>query len=228
MKQFFLLLLMLVLGLAACKDDDEDKYVDEDVLAIPSMMVKGEFEGVWVVDKQEIDTARLIVKDSTFKFRLPEDYLIGMANDHFFKMVPQSYTPYQFIINDPDANPSSQFDYAYTSSGTQKDYQFMKKGSSDSMIYFDYEMEPIALNQVCLFLKEEYKESLGNTPETNDSIVVDYEFKSSSPSVAMLDKSTCLWTLKITLDKISVLWYGEEIVTPLDPVILVFIATKKI
>ena len=96
------------------------------------------------------------------------------------------------------------------------------------MIYFDYEMESIALNQVCLFLKEEYKESLGNTPETNDSIVVDYEFKSSSPSVAMLDKSTCLWTLKITLDKISVLWYGEEIVTPLDPVILVFIATKKI
>ena len=63
MKQTFILLLMLVLGLAACtKDDDRDiagNAVDPAVIAV--LKVKGEFEGVWVVDKQEIDTAKLIV-----------------------------------------------------------------------------------------------------------------------------------------------------------------------
>ena len=230
MKQTFILLLMLVLGLAACtKDDDRDiagNAVDPAVIAV--LKVKGEFEGVWVVDKQEIDTAKLIVTDSTFKIRLPEDYLVGMANDYFFTMVPQVYIPNQFIGNDPDSKPSSCFDYVYTPSGTQNDYQFMTTGRSDSMFYFDYEMQPIALNQVTLFATEKYKEWGGNTPEMNDSIIVDFGYQSSSPCVAILDMSTCLWTLKITLDNISVVWFGKEKVTKLDPVILVFIATKKI
>lgn len=217
--------MLLAIGFVACKEGDaEDDYQTspggEAYLAAVS---SGEFEGVWVIDQQEVDTAKLNVTSSAFKIRLPENYLVGVANDYFFTAVHCVYSP----NNNPDSKLSSLFDYTYTPSGTQKDYQFIKKGSSDSMFYFDYEMQPIALNQVCLFLKEKNKELLGNTPEMNDSIVVDFGFQSSSPCVAMLDKSTYLWTLKITLDKISVLWYGEEIVTTIDPVILVFIAKKK-
>ena len=229
MKLKIIMIMLLAIGIVACTKGDEADYKGEiastaaDIADIIKVNT-GEFEGVWIVDKQEIDTARLIVNDSTFKFTLPEDYLVGVANDFFFTLDPLVYSP----GNNPDTKLSSQFDYAYTPSGTQKDYQFIKKGSSDSMFYFDYEMQPIALNQVCLFFKEKYKELFGNTPEVNDSIIVDFRFQSSSPCVAMLDKSTYLWTLQITLDKISVIWYGEEHVTTIDPVILVFIAKKKI
>lgn len=217
--------MLLAIGIVACTKGDVDDDIQKSAAdeAFLNTMIRGEFEGVWVIGEQEVDTAKLNVTSSAFKIRLPENYLVGVANDYFFTMVPQAYSP----NNNPDTKLSSQFDYAYTPSGTQKDYQFIKKGSSDSMFYFDYEMQPIALNQVCLFLKEKYKELLGNTPELNDSIVVDFRFQSSSPCVAMLDKSTYLWTLKITLDKISVIWYGEEVVTTIDPVILVFIAKRK-
>lgn len=217
--------MLLAIGIVACTKGDVDDDIQKSAAdeAFLNTMIRGEFEGVWVIGEQEVDTAKLNVTSSAFKIRLPENYLVGVANDYFFTTVHQAYSP----NNNPDTKLSSQFDYAYTPSGTQKDYQFIKKGSSDSMFYFDYEMQPIALNQVCLFLKEKYKELLGNTPELNDSIVVDFRFQSSSPCVAMLDKSTYLWTLKITLDKISVIWYGEEVVTTIDPVILVFIAKRK-
>ena len=219
------MIMLLAIGIVACTKGDVDDDIQKSAAdeAFLNTMIRGEFEGVWVIGEQEVDTAKLNVTSSAFKIRLPENYLVGVANDYFFTTVPQAYSP----NNNPDSKLSSLFDYTYTPSGTQKDYQFIKKGSSDSMFYFDYEMQPIALNQVCLFLKEKYKELLGNTPELNDSIVVDFRFQSSSPCVAMLDKSTYLWTLKITLDKISVIWYGEEVVTTIDPVILVFIAKRK-
>lgn len=80
MKQKLMILMVLVAGLAACTEDDGDTYnADINYNAITPIL-EGEFEGVWVVDQQEVDTARLTVTDSTFQFRLPEAYLLENAN----------------------------------------------------------------------------------------------------------------------------------------------------
>ena len=82
MKQKLLLLMLLVAGLAACT-----KEVDGDINNLQSQIdipwdhledyALGEYEGVWIVDKREIDTAKLTVTKFFFYVRFPEEFLIN-------------------------------------------------------------------------------------------------------------------------------------------------------
>lgn len=84
MKQKLLLLMLLVAGLAACT-----KEVDGDINNLRSQIdipwdhledyALGEYEGVWIVDKREIDTAKLTVTKFFFYVRFPEEFLINNA-----------------------------------------------------------------------------------------------------------------------------------------------------
>jgi hypothetical protein len=110
MKQKLMILMVLVAGLAACTEDDGDTYnADINYNAITPIL-KGEFEGVWVVDQQEVDTARLTVTDSTFQFRLPEAYLLENAN----------------------------YVYEYAPLGERCDCPHKLVGFSDNIAYYDF------------------------------------------------------------------------------------------
>lgn len=90
MKQKLMLLMVLVVGLAACtKEVNEDKNVlqgqkDEGEFFDQEKYARafGEFEGVWVVDQQEIDTTKLTVTKYFFQVRFPLEYFVNFAYDN--------------------------------------------------------------------------------------------------------------------------------------------------
>ena len=111
MKQKWMILLVLVVGLAGCTKDDGDVNEFEKKDSYKNTpFYWGEFEGVWVVDQQEVDTARLTVTDSTFQFRLPEAYLLEKAN----------------------------FVYEYAPLGERCDCPHKLVGFSENIAYFDF------------------------------------------------------------------------------------------
>ena len=116
MRTQWMILLLLVTGLVACTKD-EDHELMKNIEENPSLtmnQVLGEFEGVWVVDQQEIDTAKLTVTENAFLVRFPEEYLIGKAF----------------------------YDMPYSPSGVRYNNQYASMGFSDKMLYFDFVVDP--------------------------------------------------------------------------------------
>ena len=104
MKQKLIILMVLVAGLAACtKEVDGDinnlqKQIDMpwDNIDVYKFMF-GEYEGVWVVDQQEIDTAKLTVTNAYFMVRYPLGYLVNKYFGKENKMYLAQYkSPYWF------------------------------------------------------------------------------------------------------------------------------------
>jgi hypothetical protein len=109
----WMILVLLVAGLAACtKSEDDGLNINQSQIEhfYSSDIELGEFEGVWVVDQQEIDTAKLTVTENTFLVRFPERYLINKAF----------------------------YDIAYDPSEVQYSNQYASMGFSDRMVYFDF------------------------------------------------------------------------------------------
>ncbi len=74
--QLVVLWAMAALTLAACSVDDADSY--NDAQADIGLQQAKAYLGVWVADKQEVDTARLEVQ-GVLTVRLPEAYLAGIC-----------------------------------------------------------------------------------------------------------------------------------------------------
>lgn len=84
MKQKLLLFIALVIGLAACtKEADGDRNNAQMAIDIPYneflTNAYGVYDGVWVVDQQEIDTTTLTVTKAGFLVRYPVEYLFNRA-----------------------------------------------------------------------------------------------------------------------------------------------------
>jgi len=108
----WMILVLLVAGLVACTKEDDNDF-QNNIEANPEFtfnQLLGEYEGVWVVDQQEIDTAKLTVTENSFLVRFPEEYLIGKAF----------------------------YDIAYSPSGVQYNNRYASMGFSDNMVYFDF------------------------------------------------------------------------------------------
>ena len=117
MKTQWMILMLLVAGLAACtKSEDDGLNINQSQMEhfYSSDIELGEFEGVWVVDQQEIDTAKLTVTENTFLVRFPERYLINKAF----------------------------YDIAYDPSEVQYSNQYASMGISEKMAYFDFVIDP--------------------------------------------------------------------------------------
>lgn len=87
MKQKILFFIALVIGLAACtKEADADADINNLQMDIPYAEfltnAYGEYNGVWVVDQQEIDSAKLTVKEAKFIVRYPVEYLFNRAYEN--------------------------------------------------------------------------------------------------------------------------------------------------
>ena len=116
MKTQWMILMLLVAGLAACtKSEDYGLQSNIQNTSLSSSDIElGEFEGVWVVDQQEIDTAKLTVTENTFLVRFPERYLINKAF----------------------------YDIAYDPSEVKYSNQYASMGISEKMAYFDFVIDP--------------------------------------------------------------------------------------
>ena len=111
----WMILVLLVAGLVACTKEDDNDF-QNNIDANPEFtfnQLLGEYEGVWVVDQQEIDTAKLTVTENAFLVRFPDEYLIGKA---FYDI---AYNPSEAQYNNRYANYASM-------------------GFSDRMVYFDF------------------------------------------------------------------------------------------
>lgn len=116
----WMILMLLVAVLAACTKEDDNDF-QNDIEANPEFtfnQLLGEYEGVWVVDQQEIDTAKLTVTENAFLVRFPDEYLIGKAF-------------YDIAFYDIAYNPSeAQYNNRYAN--------YASMGFSDRMVYFDF------------------------------------------------------------------------------------------
>lgn len=119
------ILVLLVAGLVACtKSEDDGLNINQSQIEhfYSSDIELGEFEGVWVVDQQEIDTAKLTVTENAFLVRFPDEYLIGKAF-------------YDIAFYDIAYNPSeAQYNNRYAN--------YASMGFSDRMVYFDFVVDP--------------------------------------------------------------------------------------
>ena len=114
-----------MLILSACKGPDEDIADVRSNLSQTGVSFIGKsFNGVWTVDKQVVDTARLEVTD-VFRVRLPEVYLgaacfekeyVSSAQPHYieYKGAPAVITfslhsPYFFIVSVPSCCNRAQW-----------------------------------------------------------------------------------------------------------------------
>lgn len=87
MKQKLLLFIALVIGIAACtKEADADRNNLRMAIDIPDIELLtnayGLYDGVWVVDQQEIDTTTLTVTKAGFLVSYPVEYLFNQAYEN--------------------------------------------------------------------------------------------------------------------------------------------------
>ena len=165
-----MILMVLVVGLAGCTKEVDGEYSTSSIYNEPLVFRTGEFEGVWIVDQQEIGMDTLTVINKSFLFRLPEEYLYEKV-----------YAP---IVHAP--------------LGERCDCPHEYVGLSDNMTYyFNFNVYNRVYDNYC-------------------------------SGVAIYDKTTDAWTLKITINRNQSLKDGGQSTIDKIPVVLVYIAKRKI
>lgn len=107
-------LLVCVTGMmVGCSVSDEE-YVDLRPHADNSMIINSTFEGEWSVNKQVVDTARMVMGDKV-RVHLPEDYLLGL------------------LLTNEEASTKAQPDHKPT------EITLTEQGYSDNSIYLMFD-----------------------------------------------------------------------------------------
>ena len=227
MKQKIILLMVLIAGFTACsKDDgDDDVYAAYEPKA-DILMGIGEYEGEWVVsllDKQVVDTAKLIVTNNSFQIRLPEEYLlinhrpIGSplyAVDQYGNPVNLSDDPYETYSYYIEYKPSNLV-LEYVNRGYSSDSKYVELSLNSNSYPSD---ENPVLGQIRYIDKYAM---IG-------ALIFKIGFSRDISGVAVYDQATGLWTIKLKLDIIAYdpIIANEEL--HFNPTELVYIAKKKI
>lgn len=77
MKWYLPTLMAAMMMMEGCGAGDGDSYVDLRGRDFKDEVISAVFEGEWTVNKQVVDTARMVVSGSV-SVRLPESYLLGL------------------------------------------------------------------------------------------------------------------------------------------------------
>lgn len=80
MKRLLPSLLVCVVSMLAGCSINEEEYVDLRPRVDDSVIIHGIYEGEWSVNRQVVDTARMVVRaNGEIEVRLPESYLLGLC-----------------------------------------------------------------------------------------------------------------------------------------------------
>ena len=121
------LLVCVISMMAGCSVNDEE-YVDLRPRVDDFMYVNGIFEGEWSVNKQVVDTARMVISENgEIEVRLPEDYLLGLCFPYGNENNKSSNMTN--LIEVYPLGYSEQSQYMAMNSNTQKD--------KDAKVYFN-------------------------------------------------------------------------------------------
>ena len=77
--------IVLVATLTCCSVEDEGLAFNDK--SVSDSMTESAYDGEWTVDRQVVDTARLVV-GTAMRIRLPEHYLIGLCFDNPAEAMP--------------------------------------------------------------------------------------------------------------------------------------------
>jgi hypothetical protein len=229
MKQKLFLLMVLVAGLVACTKDEDTQDIEIEELSIENEY--GEFEGNWILNNVTIETDTLTVMDDHFFVRTPSVPLIKYAVNELFKkslfFPDNKYKEYDGNAEQSEYTTGPFIYYyvnveaTYGSHIWPYDYQ----GYSLNNAYFNVDGLKSDVTQNYYIIANGIANYYGDNKSYNLSICT------NQPMVAVFNKDTHLWTLKMTLTKINYHISGvdeENTMVLQSPAELLFVATKKI
>jgi hypothetical protein len=216
MKQKLFLLLMLVVALAACtKDDEHDDYMSAAPPTNPTesstssnndseklVSELGTFEGEWILDQKVISQPDIIVvRDEFINLYIPDEIPLLKALEAI-GMGKGEYIPMtipRLIRRELQ--------------GTSENKAYYNLGFAD--VVGDSGSATAIYGRVFLY---------GNYSENNISI----HLFTNQPNVGIYDFETGLWTLKITISQIYVESGTVNIYDLPSPLVLLFVAKKRL
>ena len=229
MKQKLFLLMVLVAGLVACTKDEDTQDIEIEELSIENEYV--EFEGNWILNNVTIETDTLTVMDDHFFVRTPSVPLIKYAvnelsNNSLFlpdienkayngKADQSEYTTGPFIYYYVNVEAT------YGSHIWPYDFQ----GYSLNNAYYNVDGLKSDVTQTYYIIANGLVNYYGDNKSYNLSICTD------QPMVAVFNKDTHLWTLKMTFTKINYHISGVDGENTMDlqsPAEVLFVETKKL
>jgi len=230
MKQKIILLLVLIAGLTACTKDNDDISNNAAEILSPGISQYGEFEGDWILNNEKIDTAKLVVTENLLIVREPSEPLIKYAAKEFidnpqidFKKMNYSSSFGQ--INDKDGFDLS--DLVVEASNDLYCWIYEPQGYSENKLYNAFSSSPYAGQTDYRIVRGTMYYDLKNEKATFGYLSI----MTDKPMVAVFDRNTQLWTIRITLNKLHYVIGGDTYETIVDlssPVDLLFVTTKKV
>lgn len=226
MNQKLFLLIVLIAGLAACtKDDGDDISKNKSEIETDSSigMQLGEFEGDWILNQKKIETDTLTVLEQTVVVKLPSEPLLR----YVVRTIPNVIDDLRFEVS---PNLRHIFRYELQGYSENKSYSsLLPKDQSYSNLYYLYDgSNNLIIPTTYLVASGTMYYDIGNNEEVKHGY---YSVLTDKPMLAIFDRDTRLWTLKITLNKLRIIKEGDtnEIIWDLSsPIELLFVATKKI
>ena len=227
MKQKLFLLMVLMVGLVACsKDEDDSDNLQIDIYKSDNLnnLGMGEFVGDWILNNKKIETDTLTVLEQTFFVKSPSESLLRYA----VNTIPNVIDEMRFEVS----NTIHGLYYELQGYSENKAYSNLYNldesfsSSSDYNLYDAFSSSPYITPTVYSVASGIMYFNIGDDEEISDGY---YSVLTDKPMLAIFYKDTCLWTLKITLNKLSIIKEGDEIIIDLSsPIELLFVTTKKI
>ena len=189
----------------ACSVGDADGYDAEPQYDnVGSMTAFGLYEGEWTVNKQVVDTARLVVNGNMIQLRLPERYLLSC-------IIPD-YTP-------DKADSHGHYDV----SNIPTKMQLTAQGYSEQSQYMSFASATLQVNgmQQCFNICS-FEANLDNVPCLISLL-------SKENATAIIQNTTGQWTIGIPISgfRVTNLSSGESTLKELPYTITIYYNTKR-
>ena len=167
-------LIMVLLVGCATEDGDDAVKMNADITTPTDHVGYGIYSGEWTVNKQVVDTARLIVTDK-LSMRLPENYLTRLCLQHD-----------STLRNIPD------YDGAPKTQGTVNVIRFTIQGYSDNALFSTFFSAFSESGSENYYIPASFEASIGGYPFRIDLL-------STESCNLLYREDTGLWTIVISI-----------------------------